>query len=104
MTPHLVSYWLTINFRISNPVSFLSFFFSTITFNARNNCSLLNSRRLLKTVRVDSSKERLLQVHVIEVVRDLVPVALQVKTFFIVKCQQIETPEQARAQHVQSQG
>lgn len=46
------------------------------TFYARNYSSLLDSRGFLKTISINSTKKSFLQVHVIKVVRNLVPVAL----------------------------
>lgn len=50
------------------------------TFDARDNCPLLNGRWLLKTIGIYSPQKSLLQVHVIEVVGNLSPVALKEKT------------------------
>ena len=47
-----------------------------LTLDARNNGPLLDGRRFLKTIGVDSSQKRLTQAHDIETVRDLVPVTL----------------------------
>ena len=47
------------------------------TLDAGDDGSLLNRRRLLEPVRVDASEQFLLQVHVVEVISNLVPVALQ---------------------------
>lgn len=46
------------------------------TFDAWDNGSLLNGRWLLKTIGINSSQELLTEVHVIEIVNDLLPVAL----------------------------
>lgn len=46
------------------------------TFDARNDCPLLNGRWLFKTICIYSPEKSLLQVHIIKVVRDLAPVAL----------------------------
>lgn len=47
------------------------------TFNARNDCPLLNGRGFFKTICINSPEESFLQVHVIKVVRNLGPVALK---------------------------
>lgn len=47
------------------------------TFDARNDCPLLNGRWLFKTICVYSPEKCLLQVHIIKVVRNLTPVALK---------------------------
>jgi hypothetical protein len=44
--------------------------------DAWNDCSLLDGRRLLETVSVDSSQEFLFQVHGVEIVDDFIPVGL----------------------------
>merc|ERR1719398_52495 len=44
--------------------------------DARDNGSLLDSRWLLKTIGIDSSEELFLQLHVVEVLADLVPVGV----------------------------
>merc|ERR1719266_883089 len=44
--------------------------------DTRDNGSLLDSRRLLETIGIDASEELLLQVHVIEVLTDLIPVGV----------------------------
>ena len=46
------------------------------TSNAWKNSSLLDSRRLLKTIRIDASEEILPEVHVIESIHDSIVVAL----------------------------
>lgn len=48
-----------------------------MTLEAGYDCTLLDCRRLYKTVGVDSTQQVLLQIHVIEVVHDLIPAALQ---------------------------
>lgn len=50
---------------------------SLLTLDARNNCSLLDGRWLLKTIGINSSEQGLRQVHVIKTVHNLIPVALK---------------------------
>ncbi len=47
-----------------------------LTFDAGHDGALLDGRRLLEPVRVDPAQQLLLQVHVIEVVGDFIPVTL----------------------------
>lgn len=51
--------------------------YAFLTLDTRENGSLLNSGRLLKTISVHSSEEILLQAHVIETVYHCVPVGLE---------------------------
>lgn len=54
---------------------------SHLTLDARHNGALLNSRGFLKTIGIDSSEEFLTEVHVIEVIHNFIPVALEKKKF-----------------------
>lgn len=59
------------------PYKLLLSILSFSTFDARDDCPLLNSRRFFKTIRIYSPEKGLLQVHVIKVIRNLVPIALE---------------------------
>ena len=48
-----------------------------MTLDARYDCALLDCRRLLKAIGIDSTQQVLLEAHVIKVVHHLIPVALQ---------------------------
>lgn len=50
---------------------------TVLTLDTRDNGSLLDSGRLLKTIGINSPEQSLTQVHLIKTVHDLVPVALE---------------------------
>ena len=59
---------------------------STTNLCERQDSALLNGRGLLETIGVDTSEQVLPEVHVIEVVDDLIPVGLQVFRGKSIRC------------------
>jgi len=78
----------------------------TLTLDTRENGSLLNGRRLLKTIGVDATEKGLREVHVIEAVNDLIPVTLQDREIPTVGdtklCPSTEPPDPVPAPELQS--
>ena len=57
--------------------------YARLTSNAGYDGSLLDSRRLLKTVGVDTTEELFSQVHLVEVIGNLVPIALHIDIILV---------------------
>jgi len=64
-----------------------------VALDAGYDCTLLDCRRLLETIGVDSTQQVFLQAHVIKVVHHLIPVALQSNITHL--CQSFDKPEQS---------